>query len=217
LIYGSPGETDAQWQESLEAALSTHPTHISAYSLIVETGTAMGRMVARGDLSAPQEDVLATRYEMADEAIRAAGLDWYEVSNWARGGADGSATCRHNMGYWRSDDWWGVGPGAHSHLAGSRWWNVKHPGTYADRLREGSAPVADFEIVSTQNQKVELIMLGLRLREGIPLSIVEPDRQSEAQALASEGILDLLALDRDRLVLTDHGRLLADFAVRQLT
>lgn len=217
LIYGSPEETDSQWQESLDAALSTHPTHISAYSLIVESGTAMGRMVARGDLPAPQEDVLATRYEMADSAIRVAGLDWYEVSNWALGGADGSATCRHNMGYWRSDDWWGIGPGAHSHLAGSRWWNVKHPGTYANRLREGSPPIADFEVVSAQDKNVELIMLGLRLREGIPRSLVAPDRQPHAQNLANEGILDPAELDRGRLVLTERGRLLADFAVRRLT
>jgi len=217
LIYGSPGETDTQWQESLDAALSTSPTHISAYSLIVESGTAMGRNVARGVLPAPQEDVLATRYEMADAAIRAAGLDWYEVSNWARGGADGPATCRHNMGYWRSDDWWGIGPGSHSHLAGSRWWNVKHPGTYADRLRDGRAPIADFEVVSAHDQVVEQIMLGLRLREGIPLSLVERDRQSQARDLAKEGIVDPSELDRGRLVLTPNGRLLADFAVRRLT
>lgn len=217
LIYGSPGETDSQWQESLDAALSVRPTHISAYSLIVESGTAMGRMVARGVLPAPEEDVLASRYEMADAAMRAAGLTWYEVSNWARDGVHGTAQCRHNMGYWRSDDWWGIGPGAHSHLAGSRWWNVKHPATYADLLAGQDAPIADFEVVTAEDRVIERVMLGLRLREGIPLALIKRDLQAEADVLAAEGIVGSAALARGRLVLTDRGRLLADLAVRRLT
>ncbi|NQU37911.1 MAG: hypothetical protein HQ526_10005, partial [Actinobacteria bacterium] len=199
-----------------------YPEDRIAYS--VDAAPAAIR-VARGEYEdlqfvvdlAPQEDVLAARYEMADVAIREAGLDWYEVSNWARGGAGSPAICRHNMGYWRSDDWWGIEPGAHSHLAGSRWWNVKHPGTYADRLKENAPPIADFELVSSDDQVVEQIMLRLRLREGIPLSLVAADRQSEVHSLAAEGIVDRADLRGDRLVLTERGRLLADFAVRRLT
>ncbi len=236
LIYGTPGESDDDWQRSLDTALSSNPTHVSAYSLIVEDGTAMGRKVARGDLPAPQEDVLAKRYEMADAAMLASGLQWYEVSNWARrsssGGApdirldsessatvspDFDARCRHNMLYWRSDNWWGIGPGAHSHVGGVRWWNVKHPATYAKLLSEGRQPVNDYELLSVGDRQVEDVMLRLRLREGVALESISVQLRPKAAELAEQGILDRRRLESDQLVLTDRGRLLADLAVRLLT
>ncbi len=136
LIYGTPGESTADWRRSLEDALALGPDHLSAYSLIVEPGTALARRVTRGELPSPEDDDLADKYEIADDLLSSAGLGWYEVSNWARSRA---AWCRHNVGYWVGSDWWGVGPGAHSHVGGVRWWNVKHPAAYADRIAAGSA------------------------------------------------------------------------------
>ncbi len=135
LIYSTPGESLADWRTSLDAAIACAPDHVSAYSLIVEEGTAMGRMVARGELPAPDDDLAADMYELADDVLGAAGYSWYEVSNWARGEAHAS---RHNLSYWKGHDWWGVGPGAHSAVAGTRWWNVKHPAAYANRCSRGS-------------------------------------------------------------------------------
>ncbi|MBC7375016.1 MAG: coproporphyrinogen III oxidase, partial [Frankiales bacterium] len=146
LIYGTPGESDDDWQASLDAALEVGPTHISAYALIVEDGTRLGGQVARGVLPAPDDDVLADRYLLAQAALK--GLGWYEVSNWGE-------PCRHNLGYWRGHDWWGVGPGAHSHVGGVRWWNVKHPKAYAERLAAGVSPGAGRELLSDDDRRVE--------------------------------------------------------------
>ena len=140
LIYGTPGESDDDWRASLDAVLQAGPTHVSAYALIVEDGTRLGRQVARGLLPAPDDDVLADRYLLAQSALH--GLGWYEVSNWGE-------PCRHNLGYWRGGDWWGVGPGAHSHVGGVRWWNVKHPAAYAERLAAGVSPGAGREVLTT--------------------------------------------------------------------
>ena len=164
LIYGTPGETDADWVTSLDAVTSLAPDHVSAYALVVEEGTALAAQVRRGRVPEPDPDVLATRYELADEALGGAGLDWYEVSNWARG--DGTA-CRHNLGYWRGDDWWGVGPGAHSHVGGVRWWNVKHPAAWAKRLAGGTSPAAAREVLDADARRSEAVLLGVRLREGL--------------------------------------------------
>ncbi len=164
LIYGTPGETDADWLTSLDAVTSLAPDHVSAYALVVEEGTALAAQVRRGRVPEPDPDVLATRYELADEALGGAGLDWYEVSNWARG--DGTA-CRHNLGYWRGDDWWGVGPGAHSHVGGVRWWNVKHPAAWAKRLAGGTSPAAAREVLDADARRSEAVLLGVRLREGL--------------------------------------------------
>jgi len=207
LIYGSPGESAADWQASLDTALACAPDHVSAYSLIVEEGTALGRRVRRGEVPMPDEDDLADKYVQADEAFRAAGLEWYEVSNWAR---DDAARCRHNLGYWRSGDWWGIGPGAHSHLAGRRWWNVKHPRAYAERLAAGESPAADGEDIDAETRLTERVMLELRLREGLPLDLVAEG----SLEIVLEG--DNVVVENERLVLTPKGRLLADAVVRQL-
>jgi oxygen-independent coproporphyrinogen-3 oxidase len=204
LIYGTPGETDDDWRTSLDAALSAEPTHVSAYALIVEDGTRLGRQVARGLLPAPDDDVLADRYLMADAAL--APLGWYEVSNWGE-------PCRHNLGYWRGGDWWGVGPGAHSHVGGVRWWNVKHPRAYAERLAVGQAPGAGRERLTDEDRRVERVLLEVRLREGLPLELLRPAGRTAAARHAADGLLELSA---ERAVLTLRGRLLADAVVRDL-
>ena len=212
LIYGTPGESDDDWRASLDAAIAASPDHISAYSLIVEDGTRLARQVARGDLAAPEDDVLADRYAIADDALAAAGFAWYEVSNWAR--PDGQ--CRHNLAYWRGDDWWGIGPGAHSHIGGLRWWNVKHPTTYTARISDGVSPGYAREYLDVETQRVERVLLRLRLAEG--LDIAEFDDAGRAAALleADAGLLDPVALAQGRAVLTRDGRLLADGVVRRL-
>jgi putative oxygen-independent coproporphyrinogen III oxidase len=212
LIYGTPGESAQDWQRSLDAALACSPDHVSAYSLIVEEGTALGRQVRRGEVPMPDEDDLADKYLQADEAFVRSGLDWYEVSNWAR---DEAARCRHNLGYWRSDDWWGIGPGSHSHLAGptsaERWWNVKHPRAYAERISAGDSPAADRERLDAGTRQTERIMLELRLVEGLALDVLpEPARIARP---VTEGLVEVAG---DRLLLTRAGRLLADRVVRDL-
>ena len=164
LIYGTPGESIADWEASLDAALACEPDHLSAYSLIVEEGTALARRVRRGELPMPDEDDLADKYLLTDERLAAAGHEWYEVSNWAR---DDAARCRHNLGYWRGADWWGAGPGAHSHVGGVRWWNVKHPAAYADRLSAGASPAHAREVLDDETRRVERVLLELRLRDGL--------------------------------------------------
>ena len=207
LIYGTPGESADDWQRSLDVALACSPDHISAYSLIVEDGTRLARSVRRGEIPMPDEDDLADKYVQADETLESAGLRWYEVSNWAR---DEAAECRHNLGYWRSDDWWGVGPGAHSHLAGERWWNVKHPRAYAQRLGAGDTPVADRETLDEETRHTERVLLEVRLREGMPLELADA---KAIDAVVADG---LGTVGRGRLVLTRRGRLLADHVVRRL-
>jgi oxygen-independent coproporphyrinogen-3 oxidase len=204
LIYGAPGESDADWATSLRAAVDAGPTHVSAYALIVEEGTRLGRQVARGELPAPDDDVLADRYLMADEAL--AGLGWYEVSNWGE-------PCRHNLGYWRGGDWWGVGPGAHSHVGGVRWWNVKHPAAYAARIGEQRSPGAGRELLTAEDRRVERVLLEVRLREGVPLDLLKPKGRAAADRLVADGLLEPAG---GRVALTLRGRLLADAVVREL-
>jgi putative oxygen-independent coproporphyrinogen III oxidase len=204
LIYGTPGESDDDWATSLTAAVEAQPTHVSAYALIVEEGTRLGRQVARGQLPAPDDDVLADRYLMADDAL--SSLGWYEVSNWGE-------PCRHNVGYWTGGDWWGVGPGAHSHVGGVRWWNAKHPSTYAAKLAAGQSPGAGRELLTTEQRRVEQILLELRLRAGLPLTLLRPRGLEAAQRYDGEG---LLTIDGGRAALTTKGRLLADAVVRDL-
>ncbi len=210
LIYGTPGETLAQWGASLDAALACEPDHVSAYSLIVEPGTALARRVRRGELAAPDEDDLADKYLLADQRLEAAGLQWYEVSNWAR---SVDARCRHNLGYWRSDDWWGIGPGAHSHVAGRRWWNLKHPAAYASALAQDRTPEAGHEVLSEQERHLEDVMLRVRLREGLALERLAAVERERVAAPVAEGLLEQSG---DRVVLTRTGRLLADGVVREL-
>ncbi|MEU1983990.1 radical SAM family heme chaperone HemW [Nocardia sp. NPDC019395] len=210
LIYGTPGERDSDLDASLDAVLDAGVDHVSAYSLIVEDGTALARRVRRGELPAPDDDVLAARYERIDARLTAAGLTWYEVSNWA---ADNAARCRHNLGYWDGGDWLGAGPGAHSHVGGVRWWNVKHPARYADRTAGGGLPAAGWEAPTAGDRYLERIMLALRLRTGLPLSDLDTSGLTAARRVAADG---LAAIRDERLVLTDRGRLLADGVVLRL-
>jgi putative oxygen-independent coproporphyrinogen III oxidase len=214
LIYGTPGESDADWAASLDAVLAAPVDHVSAYALIVEEGTRLARRIDRGELPAPDDDVLADRYEQADATLRAAGFDWYEVSNWARGDA---ARCRHNELYWANANWWGVGPGAHSHVGGLRWWNVKHPAAYAGRLLRRESPVQDTELLDDDDRALETVMLGLRLREGLPLTALSEVGRARAADAVVRGLLEPAAHAAGRAVLTDRGRLLADALVRDLT
>ncbi len=210
LIYGTPGESVSDWQASLDAALACDPDHLSAYSLIVEDGTALARRVRRGELPMPDEDDLADKYLLADERLAAAGLEWYEVSNWAR---DAAARCRHNLGYWRGADWWGVGPGAHSHVGGVRWWNVKQPIAYADRLAAAASPAHARELLDEETRRVERVLLELRLSEGLDLSVLDVSGRRAVPAVVDRG---LAVIEGERLVLTREGRLLADGVVREL-
>jgi oxygen-independent coproporphyrinogen-3 oxidase len=210
LIFGTPGETDADLLRSLEAALGAGVDHISLYGLILEPGTRLTARVRRGELPALDDDAMARRYGAADAVLTAHGFDWYELANWARG-AD--ARCRHNLGYWRGGDWWGVGPGAHSHVGGVRWWNVLRPAAWRDALAAGRSPAAARETPDGAARRMEAVMLGVRLAEGLPLRDGE---RASAGDLSARGLLDPAALEAGRAVLTLRGRLLADAVVREL-
>lgn len=216
LIYGAPGETDTDWDTSLAAALELRPDHLSAYALVIEPGTRLAAQVRAGLVRPPEDDVLADRYERADAALGAAGFAWYEVSNWAR--ADRPDTrCRHNLGYWSSDDWWGVGPGAHTHIGGVRWWNVRHPTAYAQALADGRSPAAAREVLTAEQRYHEQVLLRVRLAQGLPIGKLRPQGAREVAALVADGLVDGRAAVLERSVrLTRRGRLLADHVVRRL-
>ena len=214
LIYGTPGESDDDWRASLEAALGAGPDHVSAYALIVEEGTRLAARIRRGEMAAPDDDVLADRYLIAEQMLQAAGLRWYEVSNWATGV---DARSRHNLAYWRSDDWWGIGPGAHSHVGGVRWWNVKHPVAYAGRLAAGESPAHAREVLDPHSRHVERVLLEIRLVDGVALAELSRAARAAAQRYAESGLLDREAHAAGRAVLTLRGRLLADAVARDLT
>ncbi|PZF59938.1 coproporphyrinogen III oxidase [Curtobacterium sp. MCSS17_008] len=213
LIYSTPGESLDDWRTSLEAALACEPDHVSAYSLIVEEGTAMGRMVARGELPAPDDDLAADMYELADRTLADAGYSWYEVSNWARGDEHAS---RHNLSYWKGHDWWGVGPGAHSAVAGTRWWNVKHPAAYANRVLSGGSPAAGRETLDADTRYVERVLLAARVRGELATSELGQEARGRVAGLIARGLVDGSAAVRGRIDLTLQGRLLADAVVREL-
>jgi putative oxygen-independent coproporphyrinogen III oxidase len=214
LIYGTPGETDADWRESLRAALAAGPDHISAYALIVEEGTRLAARVRRGELPMPDDDVMADRYLAADDLLAQAGLRWYEISNWA---AADAARCRHNLLYWTGGDWWGIGPGAHSHVGGTRWWNVKHPAAYAARLTADRSPGQGREILTKRQRRLERVLLLTRLAEGCPLTELGPAGLAAAATAADDGLAEKEELRAGRVVLTRRGRLLADGVVADLT
>jgi putative oxygen-independent coproporphyrinogen III oxidase len=218
LIYGTPGESLADWRHSLDAALACAPDHVSAYALVVEAGTRLAARVRRGELPMPDDDDLADKYELADDVLAAAGHRWYEVSNWARTPAD---ACRHNLGYWNGDDWWGVGPGAHSHVGGVRWWNVRHPTAYAARLAAGESPAQAREVLDAGQRHAERVLLGVRLAAGLPLAALDRHGRAAVPELVAAGLADAApaqaaADDGGRVRLTRRGRLLADAAVRAL-
>lgn len=212
LIYGTPGESLEQWRTSLETAVGLAPDHLSAYALTVEDGTKMAARVRRGELPMPTGDDEADKYELADELLADAGYDWYEISNWARTPAD---RCRHNMAYWRSHDWWGVGPGAHGHVDGVRWWNLKNPATWAKALAEGD-PAAEREELTPEQRADEEVLLGVRLREGLPTDRLTPQGRRAVAGLVADGLVDGREALRGSVVLTRRGRLLADTVVHHL-
>lgn len=241
LIYGTPGESLADWETSLRAALSYETDHISAYALVVEEGTKMGAQVARGELPTPDPDDEAAKYELADALLGEAGYAWYEISNFARAtDADAASglpstfyahASAHNLAYWRDWDWWGLGPGAHSHVGRMRWWNVKNPAAYAARLRDGRSPAYAGEVLDEETRELERVMLGVRTSEGIELTglpgtsqadeagaLLDPGAASGGRvaALIADGLIDGAAALRGRAILTLRGRLLADYVTREL-
>jgi putative oxygen-independent coproporphyrinogen III oxidase len=213
LIYGTPGESADDFAASLAEVIAAGVDHVSAYALIVEDGTRLAARMRRGELPYPSDDVAADRYLAAEAALAGAGFSWYEVSNWARTPA---ARCRHNLLYWTGGDWWGLGPGAHSHVGGVRWWNVKHPSAYAARLAAGASPGQARELLSPAEQRMEDVMLRLRLASGLPLAVLDDaGRTAAARALAG-GLLHEPEYAAGRAALTLRGRLLADAVVRDL-
>ncbi len=213
LIYGTPGETLDDWRASLDAALACEPDHLSAYALIVERGTKLAARIRRDEVAAPDDDLHAEMYELADERLRAAGLEWYEISNWARSPGTRS---RHNLAYWRGADWWGAGPGAHSHVGGTRWWNVKHPRAYAERIAAGVSPAHARETLSAESRRSERVLLETRIAEGLPIDVLTPDERVEIAPLIAEGLIDGRSALAGRVVPTRRGRLLADTLVHRL-
>ena len=214
LIYGTPGESLADWRRSLETAVALEPDHISAYALVVEQGTKLAAQVRSGLVALPEDDDEADKYELADALLSEAGFGWYEVSNWAR---SEQTRCRHNIAYWAGTNWWGVGPGAHSHIGGVRWWNVKHPSAYAARLGSGVSPAQAREALTDEQRYDERVLLGTRLVEGLPVNDLRGPGRSAVAALIADGLVDgPAAVGRGRVVLTRRGRLLADTVVHRL-
>ena len=213
LIYGTPGESLADWRHTLETALSYGPDHISAYALIIEDGTKLAAQIRRGEVPGIDDDDHADKYELADQMITDAGLRWYEVSNWS---ATAEQACRHNLAYWRGDDWWGIGPGAHSHVGGVRWWNVKHPTAYAGRLGSGVSPAAGRETLDAGTRAMERIMLEARLASGLAVSTLSDQGRHAVAGLIADGLVEPAEAFRGSLVLTLKGRLLADAVVRRI-
>lgn len=209
LIYGAPTETEAEWQASLDQALALRPEHVSAYSLIVEPGTRLAARVARAELPDIDDDIHADRYQVAAAVLAAHGYRNYEVSNWAKPGQE----CRHNLAYWRGEDWWGIGAGAHSHIGGVRWWNLRHPRDYTARLETGHSPAQAREILIPSERHTERLMLELRLAEGLPLTELSAGELQRAESFISSGLLEQ---ESGRMRLTDAGRLLADAVIRDL-
>jgi len=209
LMYGVPGETDRDVLDSVAAVLAAGVDHVSAYALVAEEGTALARRVRRKEVEMPGDDALARRYRLIDESLSAAGLQWYEVSNWSRPGGQ----CRHNLGYWSGGQWWGAGPGAHGFIGDVRWWNVKHPDAYAQRVSAGDNAIDGFETLDRRSRHYEDVLLGIRLRSGLETAVLSESERRRAEQAVGDG---LLAYDGDRLVLTERGRLLADGVVRDI-
>lgn len=213
LIYGTPGESIEDWRTSLETAISYRPDHISAYALIIEEGTRLAAQIRRGEVPNIDDDDHADKYLMADELLGAAGFGWYEVSNWSRGE---DTRCRHNMAYWQGGDWWGAGPGSHSHVGGLRWWNVKHPAAYQQRIDAGTSPAAGRETPDAQASQLERTMLLTRIREGMSVSELDAEGRLAVAGLIADELIDPVQAFAGRIVPTLRGRLLADAIVRRL-
>jgi oxygen-independent coproporphyrinogen-3 oxidase len=212
LIYGTPGESIEDWKTSVTAAMELPVNHISAYALIVERGTKLAAQIARGKFSLPDDDETAEKYLIADDAFESAGFSWYELSNWSK--PDGE--CRHNIAYWDGSHWWGVGPGAHSYVDKKRWWNVKHPSTYQQKIFRSESPELSSEILTGENLADEFVMLQIRRREGIQLTALSDLQKKRAELFLGSGHLEEKSWSENKLVLSKSGRLIADRIVREL-
>ena len=210
LIYGTPGESLDDWRETVNATLALDIDHISAYALIVETGTKLAAQIKRGDLTMPIDDLMADMYLLIDQMCEEAGLTWYELSNWSKPGHE----CRHNIAYWQNKNWWGLGPGAHSHVDGKRFWNLKHPTTYKQKLFAGESPILDSELLTAEQSKDEAILLGIRMRDGLAIALLQPQQLEVLAEYRHNGFVDI---NEDRVLLTPTGRLIADRIVREIT
>ena len=209
LIYGTPGESLKDWRTSIESALTLGVDHISAYALIVETGTKLAAQIKRGDISMPNDDLMADMYLLVNQMCNQAGLQWYELSNWSKPGHE----CRHNIAYWENKNWWGLGPGAHSHIDGKRFWNLKHPTTYKSKLFSGESPILDSELLTQEQMRDESIMLAIRMRDGIDISNLTPTQLERIESYRESGHISMV--DK-HLQLSPQGRLIADRIVREL-
>jgi len=212
LIYGTPGESLSDWQTSIDAALTLPITHISAYALIIEEGTKLAAQIKRGEVAQVDDDLTAEKYLVADKAFTAAGFEWYELSNWAKSGS----LSKHNLAYWSGDNWWGAGPGAHSHLNGKRFWNVKHPNLYKERVLANQSPVADSEALDELQIESERLMLSLRLPSGLDKQSLNELQLAELSSYVESGHLDQANWNQGRATLTLDGRLIADRILRQI-
>ena len=212
LIYGTPGESISDWQTSIDAALSLPITHISAYALIVEEGTKLAAQIKRGQVNPVDDDLAAEKYLIADQAFTSAGFDWYELSNWAKP----NSASKHNLAYWLGDNWWGAGPGAHSHLNGRRFWNVKHPNLYKEKIESNQSPMAGSESLEELQRESERLMLSLRLPTGVAKKTLNEQQLLELSEYVESGHLDQSNWNEGRATLTVDGRLIADRILRQI-
>lgn len=227
LIYGAPGESLDDWRTSVSTAIDLGVNHISAYALTIAPHTKMGRRIAAGTLPTPDDDDEANKYEIADDLLSAAGLEWYEISNWARPGYES----RHNLGYWRNVDWAGLGPGAHSHYnrcladssgetgettsspLGLRSWDIAHPKLWGQSIIDGKVPWDGSERISHEEHLEETIMLGLRLRGGLDLALLgDTVDMTRIRPMENEG---LITIHGGRVVPTRTGRLLNDTVIKR--
>ena len=213
LIYGTPGETLADWQTSIDAALALPINHISAYALIVEEGTKLANAIKRGEIANVDDDLTAEKYLMADAAFSKAGFTWYELSNWSKN----SGESKHNIAYWLNKNWWGAGPGAHSHINGKRWWNVKHPNLYREKMQQNISPELDSEVLEPIQIESERLMLSIRLPEGITKESLSAEQIATLHHYVQSGALDTAKWDAGSVSLTLNGRLIADRIVREIT
>ncbi|MEY4313957.1 MAG: hypothetical protein RIS93_537 [Actinomycetota bacterium] len=212
LIYGTPGESKTDWQYSIESALSLPISHISAYALIVEEGTKLASQIKRGEVNKPDDDLSAEKYIMADKAFSEAGFNWYELSNWAKV----NSQSKHNLVYWHGNNWWGIGPGAHSHLNGKRFWNVKHPNLYRQKIESGLTAILDSEVLNFSQRESERLMLSFRLPSGVAKNSLNDQQISELSGYVGSGHLDQESWNQGRATLTLNGRLIADRIVREI-
>ena len=217
LIFGAPGESLSQWEQTVLQVIELDPGHLSAYSLIVEPGTKLARQISSGELADVDEDLQADKYELADKLLSKAGYSWYEISNWSK---SEDLKSNHNLAYWSGQDWWGYGPGAHSHLGSVRWWNHKHPLSYANLIEKNISPAAGREQLDTETAALERILLESRTSSGMSIEQIkklQPGSEAAISQLIADGLIEGPEAIAGKLLLTLKGRLLADAVVRALS